>query len=139
MGSNCSLRGIEHCFQVCLIISLCVQFVFASVYLSVHFLRTLSKVGIFCRMVFLLPYLTRGKELAGKIVGPLCGYVSGLCADLYRPREDGDKQLIRLAVQTFHTIASFDLFFLDLFFFSGSLSDLFSSLGYGRSMGGQCT
>jgi len=63
-------------------------------------------LSIVSRMVFLLPHLTRGRELAGKIVGPLCGYVSGLCTDLYRPREEGDKQLIRLAVQTFHTIAT---------------------------------
>ena len=65
------------------------------------------------RMAFLLPKFLRGKELAGKIVNPLCGYVSTLCIDLYRVREEGDKQLRRLTVQVFHTISG--IFFLSFF------------------------
>jgi len=58
------------------------------------------------RMSFLFSQLGKSKELAKKIISPLCGFVKGLCQDLFRARGGvSDKQKVRLAVQTFKTIA----------------------------------
>ena len=58
------------------------------------------------RMASLFQRLDKGKDVAKKIVTPLCGFVRGLCQDLYKPREGGgkDKHKVRLAVQTLETL-----------------------------------
>ncbi len=62
-------------------------------------LRTLS------RMAFLFPQISKGKELARKIINPLCGFVVSCCQELFRARDENDKPLVRLTVQGFITIA----------------------------------
>ena len=66
-------------------------------------------------MASLFPQLKKGTELAKVVVSDFCKFSIKMCQELYRVREGlGDKQRVRLAVQSFLTIAGFSFFFFTL-------------------------